>query len=180
MAIDTRPDRRVGLRLSEELENKLVEGVENGVPMETAARAIGIGMSTIYEWQRVADGSQTWQDGSPVSDVARERCLSLSDRLSRALASYEARCVAAIDAAIGVVGASGVPEWRPALELLKHHPVYGKQWRQHRETTTVHVGSVSLVHKAAQQATRDEIADALPGEYREFMAPADEPGDQTR
>jgi len=58
---------------------------------------------------------------------------------------------------VGVVGKSGVPEWRPALELLKHHPNYRENWYPHREIEVHNSGTVSVEHQLVKQLTPAEL-----------------------
>jgi hypothetical protein len=54
-----------------------------------------------------------------------------------------------------------VPEWRPALELLKHHPNYREQWHEHRELDVRHCGSISVEHRLATDLSDEELEAAF-------------------
>lgn len=158
-------NRDAGLRaLTAERQQALVEAVRTGVPVEAACEVIGIATSTLREWLAIGDGRQpTWHNGVPVSQAAKVQCEALSAALTQARAEREATLVQAIAGAVGVVGKSGIPEWRPALELLKHHPLYRERWHEHKVVEVS--GQVGL------SVEREYVRSLPPGELLELCSP---------
>jgi transposase-like protein len=151
--------REGGLRaLTPVKEDAIVAAVSRGVPPAAAAKTMGIGERTLRGWLRVAaEDRTTWEDGVPITPKAKADVLRFALKVEQALAECEARCASAITSAIGVVGKSGVPEWRPALEWLKHSPNTRERWHEYRQVDINHTVDRSPAYAAARLLSDEEL-----------------------
>jgi hypothetical protein len=99
---------------------------------------VGIGERTLRSWLRVsAEDRTTWEDGVLITMGAKADVQRLAARVEQALAECESRCAQALTDAVGVVGKSGVPEWRPGPEWLKHSPSTRERWHEFRQVEVI-------------------------------------------
>ena len=157
-----------GLRaLTPAIEDAIVAAVGRGVPLATAARAAGIGERTFRQWLSVVTNERTvWQDGSPILPKALGQLQRFAARVEQAAADCESRCAQAIVEAIGVVGKSGVPEWRPGLEFVKHSPTTRERWHEYRQVEVIHTDPFPELERV--KAMSD---DELMAEYERLNLP---------
>jgi len=155
--------REGGLRaLTPEKEEAIVAAVGRGVPLATAAKTVGISERQFRAWLRVAvQERDTWEDGVPISAKAKADIQRFAARVEQAMADLEAKLAASIVDAVGVVGKSGVPEWRPALEFLKHSHTTRGRWREYREVDVNHTVDLSPVYEQVRQMTTDDLEQEL-------------------
>jgi transposase-like protein len=160
--------REGGLRaLTPQKEEAIVAAVGRGVPLATAARTVGIGERTLRSWLRVAaEDRTTWEDGVPISAGARADVQRFAGRVEVAMAECEATLAQAITRAVGVVGKSGVPEWRPAMEFLKHSPTTRERWHEYRQVEVIHTDPFPELEQV--KAMSD---DELMAEYERLSLP---------
>ena len=159
-----------GLRsLTPAVADAIVQGVAGSLPVGTAATLAGVSPSAVSEWLRVAD-TGLWHDGTPAHPDSQAQCLRLSERIAEARAQSEAAHVLAI---ANAVDRQQQADWRARAWMLNNHPATRETWREHRQSTVINTGSVSVVHKLAQQLDRTTLTEAIPGEFRELMGPAE-------
>src|SRR5216683_4527183 len=153
--------REGGLRaLTRQKEDAIVAAVGRGVPLATAARAVGIGERTLRPWRRVAaEDRTTWEDGAPISAGAEADIQRFAERIDLALAECEATLAPAITSAVGVLGKSGVPEWRPAMEFLKHSPTTRERWHEYRQVEVIHSDAFPELERARAMSDEELMAE---------------------
>lgn len=155
-----------GLRaLTSQKEDAIAAAVARGVPVGTAAKLAGIGERTFRSWLRIAaEDRSTWEDGTPVTPAAKAQMLQFATRIEQALAECEAKCAQAITDSVGVVGKSGVPEWRPALEWLKHSPTTRERWHEYRQVEVNHTVELPPIYEQVKSWSDEELERAAYGE----------------
>src|SRR5438105_1749335 len=85
------------------------------------ARHVRYRRAHICQWLSVVTNERTVrQDGSPILPKALGQLQRFAASVEQSAADCESRCAQAIVDAVGVVGKSGVPQWRPGLAFLKH------------------------------------------------------------
>lgn len=134
-------------KLTTELENELVDAVSKGVPVETAARAVGIGPSTLYGWLRIAK-SGVWDSGDEVSESTKASLARFAERIAGAEAAFEALQVRRLaEAAEAVNEKTGLTDWRARAWLLNNHPRTRERYRQHKEVIVDSNSTVTHEHR---------------------------------
>lgn len=157
--------------LTPEIEDALVERVSNGVPIGRALGAAGIQSQTYKEWERIAKGAETWENGLGVAEETRARIHALYGRIARARDQYAARLVENIHATGFIVGKSGLPEWRAHSWLLEHHPDYKAEFAQHKELTVTGQSTVRIEAAAVRQLDTGQLKQLLAGDDLDLLPP---------
>src|SRR5258708_1420381 len=83
------------LLLTDALAESLADAVSEGVPIETAAQAAGVGHHTFFTWLQAAERG-VWRDGQPVDPSTHRRLTAFAEQIQRAQAEFEARQVSGI------------------------------------------------------------------------------------
>lgn len=96
-----------------------------------------------------------------MAEGSRTLIQAFSARIRAAQAEFEAEQVQAIAEAGGVVGKSGVPEWRARSWLLNNHPRYRATYRQERQIEMHQSGTVTHEHTLAAALSDDQLSEAL-------------------
>ena len=139
------------LLLTDALAESIADAVSHGVPLETATQAAGISSRQCYEWIAAAERG-AWHDGSPVRDDALRIITGFSEKIQRAQAEFEAKQIANIARTAEAVNEkTGIREWRAGAWLLNNHPRYRERYREHRQTTIEHQGTVTHEHQLVKQ-----------------------------
>jgi hypothetical protein len=147
------------LLLTDDLADALASAVRRGIPIETATAAAGISPRQAYEWIAAAQRN-SWHDGSPLSDHAKNMISSFSEKIRRAQAQWEATQVEAIGEDADAYNAkTGLRDWRARAFLLTNHPRTRARWGQH--TTVEQTGTVLHEHTVARQLTDADLEQAL-------------------
>lgn len=144
------------LTLTDDLASALEHAVEQGVPLETAAQAAGIGTRTLYEWISAGE-TGSWSTAVPLSEFASGVCSRFSQRIRQAQARFEAKQVQGVAEAAEAVGKNGIPEWRARAWLLNNHPRYRQRWREQREVIVDKTVTHVLEQQAVQAASLEQL-----------------------
>jgi transposase-like protein len=154
----------------------LVEQVARGIPIETAALAVGISRGTYYEWMHAAEHG-TWKSGVPADPESLTRIQRFSHKVMRARAECQARLIDSLyTAATTPNEKTGQPDWRAGDALMSKHPAYRKDWREERHTTIDQTTTVRLEDQLVQGKSVEEL-DAL--EQALAALPSANPPDET-
>jgi hypothetical protein len=160
--------------LTPSLTRALARAVSQGVPLETAAVAAGIGERSAYDWLSVVERG-SWSNGSPVSPDHFQRCLQFSQAIRRAQAKWEAKQVAGIVKAAEERNAkTGLQDWRARAWLLNNHPRTRERYRQHRELEVNGTQTLNVYHQQAKQIAETdgyEGLEALEHKLKQLPAP---------
>lgn len=153
------------LTLTDSVAESIAAAVANGVPLETAAIAAGVGRSTVHLWVAAGETGQWPQNGSPVTETAKKVLVAFAASIQRARAEWEAKQIAAISEAAQTVNAkTGIREWRAGAWLLNNHPATRERYREHRQTTIEQTGQVSHVHSVVRELPEQELLALAAGE----------------
>lgn len=163
-----------------EVVDALLDAVEHGVPIATAAAAAEVSPSTIYEWLQVAD-SHTWRNGTPVTDAQLGRILRFSERFRGAQARWEQRLVRQLgEDADSVNEKTGQRDWRAKAWLLNNHPATRATYRQQREMTVTQQGTVSHEHQLVSGMSEPELLAAAGSDWELLATPPSLPAPAER
>jgi hypothetical protein len=150
-----------------EIADELVKLVRQGVPISRAARLAGVSSQVLSEWKAVAEGRPTWRDGTPVTDVSRNKIVTLFGRLAHAEAECARELVAGIQEAAKTANAkTGVPEWRAGAWLLNNHPAFRQEFHEHREVTVESNVNVTTERRYARALSPEELRQIVDGEAK--------------
>jgi hypothetical protein len=149
------------LTLSPQLADALAAAVANGVPIETAAIAAGIGPRTFYEWLSGANTGR-WSTGEPISEGTKTSLSRFSQQIAKAQAEFEAKQVAGIARAAEEANEkTGQTDWRARAWLLNNHPRTRARYRQENHTTidqtVTHRREDSLALEAEQRGDLEQL-----------------------
>jgi len=136
-------------KLTPDLMTGIVGLVENAVHPVTAAAALGVARSTLYEWIERGKGIDSRRPMEPIY-------AEFADAMDAAEARAESALVA-----LAVAKARTTAD---ALAVLERR--YGERWRQHRETT-LNIRSV-----VERMASSPEEAEAAMAEVGRILAEA--------
>lgn len=139
------------LLLTDALAESIADAVSHGVPLETAATAAGIGVRTVYQWLEIGN-TGVRHDSANITDASRAVIERFAHLVSRAQAEFEAKQIANIARTAEAVNEkTGIREWRAGAWLLNNHPRYRERYREHRQTTIEHQGTVTHEHQLVKQ-----------------------------
>jgi hypothetical protein len=139
----------------------MLEGIEQGVPLRTAARLAGIGLAQLYRWLQIAAGKEhTWHGGAPVSEGALREIKLLAELIADAQSRFEASMVGKIREAAMEPDKWGRRDWRAAAFLLTHSPATRQHWYEYRPVDVQVQGEVTHEHRLVRGMTLEQL-DAL-------------------
>jgi hypothetical protein len=148
--------------LSEDLVEQVASRVQHGVPLQTALKAAGVTDAMVREWERIAKGVASDNEGT------REWITAFSERIGRAQAECEATLVEGIVETSATIGKSGLPEWRAGAWLLNNAPQYRDTYRQQRE---MRITREVPEHHEQQLVEQNEHDTALLEQWAELELP---------
>ena len=143
------------------------------MPLDVALTSLEVNESNFYQWMRAAEtDAENWHGGGAISEQTKAQILRLSQRVARARAVNEQRCVEAIHSAIGVVGKDGVPQWRPALEWLKVAPHTREKYREYREVNVTGGTTVTVEQRMVRQLSDSQLREVAGADWAALCPPS--------
>lgn len=131
--------------LSAEITDRIVRMVRAGSYKEVAARAAGIGTSTLYSWQERGEADRV--EGRQTEHAA------FVEALTRAEAEAEVHAIAAVRKVMET-------DWRAAMDYLARR--YPERWakREKLEHTGAQGGAIRLQSELSDPRVREALFDA--------------------
>lgn len=127
------------LLLTDALADSLAAAVAQGVPIETAAVAAGLGARTVFQWVQAAESGRWPQSDSPVGPQSKILLERFAQSIARAQAEFEAKQVAGIARAAEQVNEkTGQQDWRARAWLLNNHPRTRHTYHEAKELEVTH------------------------------------------
>lgn len=146
------------LTLSDATAEAIAAAVANGVPLETAATAAGIGRSTVHLWLQAAETGFWPQNDHPVTEDSKKVLVAFAAKIARARAEWESKQLENISrAAFEANEKTGVREWRASAWLLNNHPATRERYREHRQTTVDQTIQVHHAHQVVKELSTEEL-----------------------
>ncbi len=157
--------------LTPTIEAAALAAIQKGVPPQYAIVKAGVPTRTLNGWMRAA-ASGHWDDGSAISDVARQALTAFTERIADAQAVWEATALEKMaEDADSVNEKTNQRDWRARAWMLNNSPHTRRHFHEFREQQTTTTGQVNHNHRMVSQMAGAEVTELLPGEWRELLEP---------